>query len=297
MKIVLAGGSGFLGRALLARLQSAGHAVANLSRRPRTTHQEDLPWNPDGSAGSWARALDGVDAVINLAGAGVADQRWSDARKREIRSSRVLATRSLVAAMRQLASPPKAFVSGSAVGYYGDRGGDVVTESTPPGSDFLASVCVEWEREAEQAAALTRVALVRTGIVLHPEGGALAQMLLPFKMGVGGPLGSGRQYMPWIHRDDWVDMVIWLASTAAAAGPFNATAPNPVTSAEFARAMGAALSRPAFMPVPGFGLKLLFGEIAGSMLEGQRAIPARALELGFTFRYPELLPALNALLR
>src|SRR5918993_737303 len=251
VKIILAGGSGFLGQALKGKLQREGHAVANLSRHPRRGVQEDLPWTPDGTAGAWAAALEDTDAVVNLAGENLGDQRWTDERKQAIRTSRVLSTRSLVAAIRGLKRPPTVLVSGSAVGYYGAHGDEVVTESTPPGDDFLADVSVEWEREAEQASTVTRVVVVRTGLVLHPDGGVLARLLLPFRMGVGGPLGSGTQYMPWIHRDDWVDLVIWLIGNATARGAYNATAPAPVTNAEFTRALGRALHRPAFLPVPG----------------------------------------------
>ena len=297
VQIILAGGSGFLGRALTARLQRDGHAVANLSRRPRPGVQEDLPWTPDGTAGAWSSALEGVDAVVNLAGEGVADQRWTTERKRALRASRVLATRSLVGAIRQVAKPPAMLLSGSAVGYYGARGDEVVTEATPPGADFLAGLCVEWEREAEQASANTRVAMMRTGLVLHPDGGALAKMLLPFRLGFGGRLGSGTQYMPWIHRDDWIDLAVWLIANPNARGAYNGTAPLPVTNAEFTRSLASALHRPALVPVPGFGLRLAVGELANSLLVGQRAIPARAQEAGFQFRFTTIDAAFADLLR
>lgn len=296
MRIIIAGGSGFLGRALHTKLQERGHAVGVLTRRPRPGVQEDLAWTPDGSADAWARALDGVDAIVNLSGEGIADQRWNDARKQALRSSRLLSTRSLVAAIGRLATPPAVFVSGSAVGYYGARGDELITESEPPGSDFLADLCVEWEREAEQASSIIRVVLLRTAPVLHPAGGALGKMLLPFRMGLGGPLGSGSQYMPWIHVGDWVDLVAWLIQNGNARGAFNITAPAPVTNAEFTRTLGRVLGRPAIIPVPGFGLRLLVGELADSLLTGQRAIPARAEEMGFEFRFRELEPALRDLL-
>jgi uncharacterized protein (TIGR01777 family) len=296
VNVILAGGSGFLGRALQSRLLADGHTVATLTRRPRPQTPDDIAWTPDGTAGAWARALTTVDIVINLAGEGIADRRWSDERKASLRSSRLLATRSLVAAMQSVPAPPRMFISASAVGYYGARGDEIVTEDDPPGADFLAQLCVDWEREAEQASSFTRVAIVRTGQVLHPDGGALAQMLLPFRMGVGGPVGSGRQYFPWIHRDDWTGLVVWLTHAADARGAFNATAPNPVTSAEFAHALGRVLHRPAFMPVPEFGLRILLGEIAEALVAGQRAIPARAHAMGFQFRYPDLEAALRQLL-
>jgi uncharacterized protein (TIGR01777 family) len=297
MRVIIAGGSGFLGRALQDRLRQERHAVGVLTRQPRPTAQDEIPWTPDGTAGAWQSALDGVDAVVNLAGAGIADARWNDARKQLLRSSRVLATRSLVAAMRGVAQPPRVLVSGSAVGYYGPRGDELVTEDTPAGSDFLADLCVEWEREARLASSIARVALIRTGLVLHPDGGALRQMLLPFRLGVGGRLGSGTQFMPWIHIDDWIDLVVWLVADARAEGPFNGSAPNPVTNQEFTRTLGRVLGRPTIFPVPGFGLRAIVGELAGSILTGQRAIPARAQQMGFAFRHPELEPALRALLR
>ena len=295
MRVVLAGGSGFLGSALRARLQRDGHTTAVLTRSPRGP--DDIAWTPDGTAGPWRTSLDGADALINLAGEGIGDRRWNDARKRALRDSRVLPTRSLVAALAECRQPPPVFVQGSAVGYYGSRGDETITETSAPGSDFLSALCVQWEHEAEQASAVTRVALVRTGLVLHPDGGALAELLRPFRLGVGGPLGSGRQYMPWIHRDDWVSLVLWIAGAPMARGALNATAPNPVTNREFTRALGRAVHRPAFVPVPAPALRLLLGEFAESLLTGQRAIPARAQELGFTFQYPTLAAALANLLR
>lgn len=293
MKVLLAGGSGFLGRALRGRLIADGHAVANLTRRARPAASGDITWTPDGTAsGDWAKAIDDADAVVNLAGEGIADGRWNEARKRSIVESRLVSTRSLVAAFRQTAKPPSVFVSASAVGYYGPRGGEMVTEATPPGTDFLADVCVQWERAAEQASPVTRVAVVRTGIPLHPEGGALGKMLLPFRLGVGGAIGSGKQFMPWIHRDDWANLVRWVIMQPAARGAFNATGPEPVRNAEFARALGRALRRPAILPVPGIALRIVFGEIAEILLTGQRAIPARALEMGFIFRFFKLEDAL-----
>lgn len=295
MRIVLAGGSGFLGRALRARLRRDGHDVAVLTRSPGRT-PDAIAWTPDGNSGPWAATIDGADAIVNLAGEGIADKRWNDARKRALRDSRLLATRSLVAALRQSAAPSPVLVNASAVGYYGACGDQRVTESTPPGSDFLSELCVAWEREADQASTTTRVALVRTGLVLHPDGGALSQMLLPFKLGAGGPMGSGTQYMPWIHLDDWVSLVVWLIESRDARGAFNGTAPTPVTNRAFARALGRALHRPAIVPAPAFALKILLGEFAESLLTGQRAVPGRAMEQGFTFRFGDLDGALADLL-
>jgi uncharacterized protein (TIGR01777 family) len=301
MKIVIAGGSGFLGRPLAAALAADGHDVVTLTRgdgpRRGQTRSRAVAWNPDGQAGPWAAEIDGAGAVVNLAGESIAGRRWSAAQKQRILDSRLLATRSLVSAVTAAGAPPPVFVSGSAVGYYGPRGDEVVTEETPAGSDFLAAVCRQWEAEAMLAAtARTRVACIRTGIALEQDGGALPQMLPPFKFGVGGPVGSGRQYWPWIHRADWIALLQWVIATPAAAGPINATAPNPVTNAEFARALGRAMHRPAVMPAPGFALRLMLGEMADALLlSGQRAVPSIPERLGFTFRYPRVDQALGAL--
>ena len=267
-----------------------------LTRRPRIGQAHEIAWTPDGTVGSWAAALASADAVINLSGEGIADRRWTEERKRALADSRLLSTRSLVAAINRQATPPRVFVSGSGIGYYGDRGDELLTESASPGADFLARLCVDWEREAEQASAVTRVAIVRTALALHSSGGALARMLLPFKLGVAGRLGSGQQYFPWIHRRDWVALVNWLIATAEARGAFNAVAPTPVTNAEFTRTLGRVLRRPTILPAPAFALRLALGELADSLLTGQRAIPARAEEMGFRFQFRELEPALRDLL-
>lgn len=315
MTIILAGGTGFLGGALVARLRRDGHSVRVLTRGHGTAAREatapghaavspqgggsatTVAWTPDGSVGAWAEAIENADALINLAGAGIADARWTNARKAVLRDSRVLSTRSLVLAIQQAAQPPAVLISASGVGYYGDRGNEVVTEDTPAGSDFLAQLCVEWEREAMAAAGTTRVAVLRNGLVMDPSGGALGKMLTPFRMGLGGPLGSGRQYLPWIHLEDWLDFVMWVINTHDARGPFNTTAPNPATNAEFTRALGRALGRPAILPVPGIGLRVTLGELADTLLTGQRAVPRRAERMGFTFRFREIAPALEDLLR
>ena len=280
MRIVIAGGTGFLGRPLAAALTAAGHQTVALPR-DRT---------------GWAKAIDGAAVVVNLAGESIAARRWTAAHKTRVLESRVQVTRAIVDAIHQAASPPAVLVSGSAVGYYGPRGHEVVTEDTPAGSDFLASVCVQWEAEAARAADRSRVVCVRTGLVLECDGGALAQMLPPFKFGVGGPVGSGRQYWPWIHRSDWIALVQWAIATPAVAGAINATAPAPVTNAEFARALGRALHRPAFLPAPAFALRLVLGEMADALLlSGQRAVPEKAQRLGFKFRYAQIDHALSAL--
>lgn len=294
--IVLAGGSGFLGSKLRARLERDGHRVLNLTRSPRPGHADDVAWLPDGSAGQLAARLEGVHAVVNLAGENIAGTFWSEGRKAQLRNSRLLATRTLVRAIAECDQPPKALISGSAVGYYGPRDAEPVTERTPPGADFLARLCVDWEHEARAAAsAATRLVIVRSGLVLSADGGALAKMLLPFRLALGATLGSGEQYMPWIHIDDWVSMVTWLIDSDRAMGAFNASAPAPVTNREFTRALGRALRRPAVFVAPGFIVKLGLGEMADLLLTGQRVLPAAAEELGFRFAYRELEPALRSL--
>lgn len=293
--IVLAGGSGFLGGKLHSQLERDGHRVLNLTRSPRPSHPGDVAWLPDGSAGQLSAHLEGAGAVVNLAGENIAGTFWSEGRKAQLRNSRLLATRTLVRAIDACAVPPKALVSASAVGYYGPHGSETVTERTPPGSDFLARLCVDWEQEARAgASASTRLAIVRSGLVLG-DGGALKKMLLPFKMGLGATLGSGDQYMPWIHVDDWVAMVTWLIGSDRAAGAFNATAPAPVTNHDFTRTLGRVLRRPALFNAPAFVLKIGLGEMAGMLLTGQRVLPAAAEELGFRFAYRELEPALRSL--
>jgi uncharacterized protein len=296
VKVVIAGGSGFLGGALRQSLAADDHSVVNLTRRATRPQTSDVTWIPDGTAsGQWANAVDGADAVVNLAGEGIADGRWTPARKRAIVDSRVNATRSLVAAITGATRPPLVFVSGSGVDYYGPHEDEIVTEGTPPSDNFLARVCVQWEREAEQASAISRVALVRTSMALHPAGGALKKMLLPFRLGLGGPIGSGRQWTPWIHRDDWVGLVRWILTTPDARGAFNGSTPEPVPNADFVRALGRALRRPAILPMPAFAFRIMFGEMADLLLTGRRAIPARAMEMGFRFRFEKLEDALSDL--
>ncbi len=300
MKIVIAGGTGFLGRPLADALVRDGHDLVLLSRAstaPLAVGTRTVVWNPNGDTGPWAAEIDRAGALVNLAGESIAGARWTAAHKQRILDSRVAATRSLAAAILNAAAPPAVFISGSAVGYYGPLGDETVTEDHPAGADFLARVCENWEREAMRAASeRTRVACIRTGIVLERDGGALPQMLPPFWFGVGGPVGSGRQYWPWIHREDWVALVRWTIENAAAAGPINATAPHPVTNAAFAKALGRAMHRPAILPAPGFALRLLLGEMADALLlSGQRAVPAKATRGGFQFKYGTVDEALAAL--
>lgn len=292
MRIVVAGGTGFLGTALVGQLRKDGHAVMVLTRHPRGT--QDVQWNPYGSPASWVHVLEDADAVINLTGAPIA-KRWTAAYKREIWNSRVLSTRTLVAAMKSVRRMPPTLVNASAVGIYGARDDEPLTEESAPGSGFLASLGREWEKEALSAAPHARVVLLRTGIALDKQGGALPQMALPFRFFAGGPLGSGRQYLSWIHRDDWTAMASWALTTSAVAGPLNVTAPNPVTGTEFARTLGRVLRRPALVPAPAFALHALLGEMADALVTGQRVLPAKAHAFGFEFQHADLDGALRDL--
>jgi uncharacterized protein (TIGR01777 family) len=300
MRILIAGGSGLLGRPLSFALAALGHEVVGLSRQsqpntdPPDAHSPVLSWQPGGSFQIWTDACGPIDAVINLAGASIGDGRWTTARKATLVSSRIEATRCLARFIAQAEPRPSVFISASAIGYYGDRGNDLITEDIRSGSDFLASLCRDWEAEALLAQAPnTRVVLLRTGIVLDPAGGALQKMLPPFRLFAGGPFGSGRQFMSWIHRDDWVSMVIWLLTADNVTGAVNATSPNPVTNADFAAALGRALHRPSWLPAPALALKLALGEMAGPLLlASQRVIPDRASRAGFAFTYPQLDRAL-----
>jgi hypothetical protein len=290
MRIVIAGGTGFLGAALVPRLRRAGHDVTVLARHPRRPGER--AWTPGGSSDGLAHVLDGADAVINLAGAPIA-QRWTKAHKRELWDSRVPLTRMIVEAMRSAPRAPGTLVNGSAIGIYGSRGDESLTEDSPHGTGFLASLGTAWEREALAAEPFTRVVLLRTGIVLGRDGGALPQMALPFRFFVGGPLGSGRQYLSWIHLEDWMTMAVRALTDAAVSGPLNVTAPNPVTNRDFARTLGRILRRPALLPAPAFALRAVLGEMADAIVTGQRVLPAKALRLGFRFQYPEVDAALR----
>ena len=295
MRIVIAGGSGFLGRALADALRREGRQVKVLTRRPGALAADDVRWNPE-SGGAWSGVLERTEAVVNLAGEGIADRSWTAARKAAILSSRITATRTLSEAIRACAHPPRIFVSASGVGFYGTPGDQPLTEESAPGSDFLATVCRLWERETSAAVGVARIVFLRTGVVLSRDGGALPRMALPFRFFVGGRLGSGRQYVSWIHLKDWVEMVRWALNDTVS-GPLNVTAPNPVTNAEFAKALAAAMHRPALFPVPAVVLRGMLGrEMADALLlEGQRALPRRAETLGFRFRYPTVDAALDAI--
>lgn len=303
MRIAVTGGSGFIGRRLVAHLLERGDEVLVLSRRPEQARRvlgaspnlkllEYDPYQPQ----AWASALEGYEAIVNLAGEPLASSRWTEAKKREIRRSRVETTQALVQALASLQQKPRVLLSSSAVGYYGSRPeGEPLTEADPPGQGFLAEVCQAWEAAARPAEELgIRLAILRTGIVLGPDGGALGQMLAPFQFFLGGPIGSGKQWVSWIHRDDWVSLACFLLQQGS--GVFNATAPNPVQMEEFCRTLGQVLARPSWLPVPAPALELLLGEAAQVVLTGQKVIPQAALQLGFTFQYPHLKEALRQLL-
>lgn len=271
MRVTVTGGTGLIGSKLAARLRERGDEVTTLSLR-----KDEL-----------APKLEGRDAVVHLAGENLA-QRWTGDAKREILESREQGTRRLVKALPESVTT---LVSASAVGYYGPRGAEEVTEDDPPGDDFPARVCVAWEREANAADA--RVVTIRTGVVLDASGGALAKMLLPFKLGIGGPVAGGKQYMPWIHVDDLVAIYVAALDGADWRGPVNATAPNPATNAAFSKALGRALHRPAVLPIPGIALRALYGEMAAIVTTGQRAVPRKALAYGYQFVHPDLDEALD----
>ena len=292
--IVIAGGTGFLGTALLDALRRDGHAVVVLTRTASRSHE--VAWSPTDPAGAWTSVLEDASALINLAGVSIASGRWTAGRKAAIRESRTQSTGALVHAIHSARKPPAVFLSASAVGFYGVRGDEPATETTPAGSDFLAGVCRDWEAAARHASPTTRVVLLRTGIVLAREGGALPQLALPFRLFAGGPAGSGRQFMSWIHLADWVAMVLWALRTPAIAGPLNLTAPGPVINAEFSRTLGRALGRPSWLHAPALPLRLALGEMADALvLGGQRVLPEVARQHGFTFRYPTLELALSAI--
>lgn len=299
MKILIAGASGFIGAALVERLVGQSHALTLLSRKPlrqqNSANKELFVWQP-GQGGEWEKSIDGADGVINLAGEPIAGKRWSAAQKEELRASRINATKSLVDAIAKAKVKPRFLISASAVGYYGGRGDEVLTEESRPGADFLGRLCVDWEAEAKKAEAYgVRVVWLRTGIVLGKGKGALAKMVPPFKMFVGGPLGSGQQWMPWIHIDDEIGLINYLLENENARGAFNLTAPNPVTMKDFSKALGEVLNRVSWAAVPAFALSMMLGEMAEMVLQGQRALPEAALKLGYHFKYPTIADALRSL--
>jgi uncharacterized protein len=301
MNIVVTGGTGFIGGVLCRSLVGEGHRVSILTRRPgQMSRQPDarlnsVSWNAQ-DTGPWEQVLEGADAVINLAGAPIAEARWTDARKQLITDSRVLTTRLLVRAMSQRASKPATFISASGIGYYGASDDRRLDEGAPRGQGFLADLCLAWEAEALRAAEFgTRVVLLRTGMVLDQDGGALAKMVLPFKLYAGGPIMPGTQWVSWIHRRDHIGLIQWALDNNGISGPLNAVAPEAVTMRDFCLKLGRALHRPSWFPVPEFLLKLALGELGSLMTTGQRVVPKKAIDERYVFQHARLDSALQAI--
>jgi uncharacterized protein (TIGR01777 family) len=283
MKVVIAGGSGFIGEAVVRHLVSQGHDVAVLTRNPRGVAMgRALRWDAK-TQGPWSSDVAAADVVINLAGENIGE-RWTNRRKVRLVESRIGATRALVAAMATSPERRRTFISASAVGFYGPRGDEILDEGAHRGEGFLADLAARWEEEARAAQPIARLAILRFGVVLGSGGGALAKMLLPFKLGAGGRIGSGRQWLSWVALDDVVHAIAWVITEEKVSGIFNITAPNPVTNRDFTRALGRALHRPAIVPIPALAMKVLFGQMAEeTLLQGQRVIPSRAVAEGFRF--------------
>ncbi len=293
MNVLVTGGTGFVGNILVNLLCARSDRVTVLTRNPERSRSA----RAGVAYAAWPIDVSKFDAVVNLAGAGVLDRRWNDAYKAELRASRVDLTRRLVDAIAASPKRPRVLVSASAVGYYGDRGEEILPETAPAASDFLARLCVDWEAEANRAAQHgVRVAIVRIGLVLGSHGGALEQMTPIFKLGLGGPFGSGKAWFPWIHVNDLAALMIHAIGNESVSGALNAAAPGIVRNQQYAATFGRVLSRPAFLPVPKFALRLALGEVAGVLTASQRAVPERTLASGFTFQFPELEPALRNLL-
>ena len=301
MRVLIIGGSGLIGRALAANLAPDSEVVI-LSRRPERI--TGLPagvraerWDGRSIKG-WRSLADGANAIVNLTGENISSGRWTKERKRAIMQSRLNAGQAVVQAVEAVALKPRVVIQSSGIGYYGPCGDEDITEESPSGRDFLAQIAVDWEDSTTPVEAMgVRRAVIRTGVVLSNEGGALPRMLLPFRFFVGGRLGSGKQWFPWIHIADEVGAIRFLVENETASGPFNLSAPAPLTNAEFSRLLGQQLRRPAFVPTPAFALRLLFGEMATALLDGQRSVPRRLLQLGFAFQFPDAGPALTNLLR
>lgn len=302
MDIVVTGGTGFIGRALCASLQQAGHRVTVVTRRPQKVNRligagVTAAERGEGDTGAWEQTLERADAVINLAGAPIADARWSASRKRLLTDSRVRSTQRLVEAMARRSSRPHILISASGIGYYGASDDRVLDEGAPRGEGFLSDLCLEWEAAALAAAALgIRVVTLRTGMVLEQDGGALPKMLLPFRLFAGGPIMPGTQWVSWIHRRDHVGLILWALATASVSGPVNAVAPGAVTMRTFSDVLGQVLRRPSWLPMPGIALVAALGELGTLMTTGQRVSPVKALAGGYQFQYPLLEPALRAIL-
>ena len=302
MNIVVAGGTGFIGQALCAALLHGGHRVSLLTRHAGQVlpqpdaHMNLVEWNAR-DTGPWEEILEGADAVINLAGAPIADARWTDERKRLLTESRVLTTRLLVRALSCRSSKPRVFISASGIGYYGPSDDRLLDEGAARGTGFLADLCLAWETEAMRAAEFgTRVVILRTGMVLEADGGALVKMLLPFKLFAGGPIMPGTQWVSWIHRNDHIGLIKWALTTATVSGPINAVAPESVRMNTFCEILGRILHRTSWIPVPRVAMNILLGELGTLMTTGQRVIPAKAIAGDYRFQYPTLEPALQAIL-
>jgi uncharacterized protein (TIGR01777 family) len=295
MNILITGGTGFIGTALSRELRNSGHTVVLTTRGPSDS-KEKMTWNPPGLIAP--EIISTFDAVINLAGEPIAPGRWTKAKKERILSSRINTTRALVESMKRAGTKPRVLISASAVGYYGAHGDEYAAEDTPPASDFLAYVCIKWEEEALKAEELgVRVVIVRLGAVLESDGGALPQMIVPFKFFLGGPIGSGKQWFSWIHRDDVVGIIKYVLDKDTIIGPVNATAPNPVTNKEFSTALGKEFNSPSWFAVPGFVVKLTLGELGSVLLTGQRVLPEKALKAGYEFKYTDVNDALRVIFR
>ncbi len=299
-RIVVTGATGLIGKALCKRLSLDNYEIVVFSRNPKKA-RDSVPgavvaWDAS-EQGEWFSAIDGAYGVVHLAGAGVFAKRWSPAYKQEIRDSRVIGTRGIVNAIAAAETKPSVFISGSAIGYYGFCDDTPIDESGTPGNDFLARVCVEWEQEGAKAEEYgVRTVLLRTGIVLDPNEGALAQMLPIFRMYAGGPILPGTQWFSWIHRDDEVNLIIKALEDEDLSGPLNATAPDPQTNSDFSKTLGKVIGKPSWLPVPPFGLKIALGEVGDMLTEGQKVIPRKAQEAGYTFLYPTAESALKQLL-
>jgi len=306
VRILISGSTGLVGSAIVDRLSHQGHELSRLFRpgtevrTAQTTPSGELPhvlWNPQ--SGLLNSRAEEADALIHLAGASIAGHRWTEAWKRELRDSRVAATHHLIASLRRLRRPPQIFVAASAIGFYGNRGGEELTESSPAGTDFLAQLTADWETESAGAAELgARVVILRFGVILAKHGGALPRMALPFRLGLGGKIGSGRQWISWVTLEDIVGIIRFALETNLLSGPANAVSPNPAQNAEFSATMGRVLRRPAIFPTPAFILRLALGEMADSLLlASQKVYSTKLQKLGYRFLYPDLEPALAAVLK
>jgi uncharacterized protein (TIGR01777 family) len=300
MRVFVTGGTGLIGTRLVRQLLKRGDQAVVLTRRPGAAAKLFGPGcavvaGDPTQAGDWVGAVADCDAVINLAGENVFGRRWNAEVKALLHDSRVQATQNVAEALRKLTDGrPRALINASAIGYYGPHGDEELTEDSPPGDDFLARLCIDWEQAARAVeSAGVRCVTVRVGVVLDKEGGALAKLLTPFKLGAGGPVGSGKQWMSWIHHEDMTGLFLLALDNGETKGPLNGTAPGPVTNREFGRALGRALHRPAFMPTPGFALRLMLGEVADVVLTGQRVLPKYTQRLGYTFKYPTIDAALQ----